>query len=246
MADIMSITEISMLNDMRHMEMISHNLANANTAGYKRDIPHANAFSTQLDAVVGNAVQQLPTTVAQLVPELAAVTDMSQGMLKLNNNPLSVAIEGEGYFELNTDHGTLYSRGGEFGLNAAGTLVSAEGYTVSGLQGDIRLLGNNPRIDGQGKVWEDEELVGQLKLVQFDKQAQITKVGQGLFSVNGVARTLPEATRVRQGFVETGNVNATDEMIRMMTTVRHFEMSQRVITGYDEMVGQAISTLAEF
>jgi flagellar basal-body rod protein FlgF len=226
------------------MEMISQNLANATTGAYKRDLPVADA-PVRFESVLADfaaGVQQ-----RQLVPGVARHLDSSQGALKYTGNPLDLAIEGEGFFELATAEGLRYTRGGAFRLDVAGRLVTADGHGVNGLNGEIRILNAAPRIDAQGRIWDGEDMVAQLKLVRFDNVAALQRLSGGLYIATreGEAGT-SVIEGVRQGHLEASNVNVMDEMVRMITTTRHFEISQKVITGYDEMIGEAISTIAEF
>jgi len=237
MSDALSITQISMNNDLIKMQALSNNLANANTVGFKRDLIQTNEFQLKLNA-----------NVSAPIPLATVVTDFSQGTLNTTSNPLDVGIEGENtFFEVSTDQGVYYTRQGNFSLDQFGRLVTSNGFIVNGQSGDIRLSTNNPRIDANGNVFEGVNLVGALKLVGIEDLQNLSKLGKGLYeySGNSAVRELSEAT-VRQGFLETQNLNIPSEMVDMVELVKHFKSSQKVIQGYDDMLSEAMSVLGEF
>jgi len=228
------------------LDIISHNLANAGTSGYKRDIPVAG-FEQLLSGEIGSIANQLKAAQNPLVPGVARIVDFSPGALHFTGNPLDVAIEGDAYFELRGAQGVRFGRQGAFSLDAEGRLIDANGLIVSGEEGELLLHGGEVTIDQQGKVLEDGDYVGQLKLVRFASPDGLVKTGGGtLKAADGLSAEPVEDVSVRQGYQEASNVQVLDEMTRMMTTLRHFETTSRVIKGYDEMIGTAISTIAEF
>lgn len=253
MTNAMTLSALGMINDIRQMDIISQNIANANTNGYKRDLPvsGSNAFPDELASVLLGMTQgSMPLQTLQNslpLPRVQSVLDGSQGALRFTGNPLDVAIEGDGFFELSTAEGTRFTRHGAFKLDVGGRLVTANGDIVNGVGGEIRLLNGSPKIDKQGRLFDGEDMVGQLKIVRFDDMTKLHRLGGGLYRSDAAAEPVVSAYQgVRQGHLEASNVDAMEEMVRMIETSRHFEMSQKVITGYDEMIGQAISTIAEF
>jgi flagellar basal-body rod protein FlgG len=145
------------------------------------------------------------------------------------------------------ESGPLYTRQGNFRLDAQGRLVTASGLPVLGKGGEIRLNTPQPVIDSDGNVFEGEQMVAQLQVAGFPEPDSLIGLGQGLYSASE-ARA-PEQTdliRVRQGYLEASNVALADEMIRMIETVRHFESSQRVLKSYDSMLDKSINVIGEF
>ncbi|MCP4469647.1 MAG: flagellar hook basal-body protein [Gammaproteobacteria bacterium] len=246
MTDVFTISELSMLNDMRQLDIISHNLANVTTQAYKRDIPVMRSFAEQLQG----DMSLLDITVANTgytVPAISTSTAYTQGAFTRTGNALDVAIEGDAFFEFNTGKGMVYSRQGSFQLDAAGRLVSSDGHSVNGFGGQIRLGSDNPRIDRDGIIWDGEDAVEQLKLVRFRDPTSLIKVGNGDYQLGEGSRAeILQNPSLRQGFVEASNVEVMREMVHLMTTVRHFGAIQSVIRGYDEILGTAIETIAEF
>lgn len=248
-SDALVLSEVAMLNDLAQLRAISQNLANANTAGYKRDVAVTRSFDELLLLAGPDAAPDLQAVISgRPRPTVKVATDLSQGALQRTGAALDVAIESpDHYFELLSSAGAFYTRQGRFTLDAGGRLVTGSGLAVSGVDGEIRLTGQAPRIDKQGRVWENEEQVAQLKLVRIIDAGGFTKVGSGLFFGGIPVSADPDAAPgLRQGYVEASNVVLMDEMVRMIETMRHFEASQRVARGYDEMIDTAVRTIAEF
>lgn len=247
MTTALEISELAMINDMRLLDVVSHNLANANTAGFKRDIAVSTGFEDALNSQLINLSGSNGRGDRQLVPTLQLLVDHSSGAMKHTDNPLDLVIEGDAFFELTHSEGALYSRQGSFSVGSDGRLESLDGMVVNGLEGEILLTGNEVTVDSDGSVYEAGEFAGTLKLVSFENVENLRKMGNGLYASNDSAVIRPEHdSSVRQGFRETSNVNAMEEMVQMMTTLRHFETTSKVLKGYDDMIGTAISTIAEF
>lgn len=249
MTDSVAITAASMLNSMTRLDVISHNLANANTTGYKRDLALTAPFDLQLSASIAALVPgsgEVDTT--SVPPGVDRVSDMRSGVLRYTGNDLDVAIEGDGFFQVIDGNKSLYTRNGNFQRDAADRLVNSAGFAVAGQSGDIRLGDGAVFIDAQGQVWEDERIIDRLRVVEFADAERLQKRGGGLYAADGLQSMLvnEDSVRIRQGYLEASNVAAMQEMVDLMSTLRHFEMSQHVVKGYDEMIGQAIEVLGQF
>lgn len=131
-------------------------------------------------------------------------------------------------------------------LDAGGRLVGATGLPVSGLDGDILLGSTQPVIDKQGRVYDGERVAGQLKVVRFAETGRLAPLGGGLYRSEAAGEAMQGALQVRQGFLESSNVVALSEMTRLIELMRRFEAAQRLVQGYDGMLGGAIRTLGEF
>ena len=244
----MTIAAIGMQDDMARMSSISQNLANVSTPGYKRSIPvnggvfldHMHAAATaQGVAGVTDAVGPM------LMPQV--VIDPRAGTHRHTGNPLDIAIEGDGFFEVMTDKGPAYTRQGALHVDARGRLVTAQDLPIMGAAGELQLSGSSALIKPNGEVWQGDRLVGQLRLVHFANPQALTALGNGLFAQGEarIADTAP-APVVRIGYQENSNVNSPTEMVRLMETVRHFESMQKVVQGYDELLEKTIRKLGEF
>lgn len=238
MADGMTLAAMSMINDMNRLSLIGQNVTNSISAGYKRELVSQNSFSSLLLDSRG-----MGTSVP--VPGLSTTVDMRPGTLRPTGNKLDLAIEGPGFFEVTDMAGTYYTRQGAFALDASGRLVTPAGEVVSGVSGDIRLSSPFPRIDQQGRVYDGDKQVGQLKVVMVDDARLMSKAGQSHFSLGKAEIEMRDGV-VRQGYTEASNVDTGAEMVKLIETVRHFESAQKVIQIYDEMTERAISKLGEF
>ena len=239
MGSALTITEASMINGMRHLDIISHNLANADTAGFKRELAVTRPFSSFFEAGVDASRSEYPG--------ITKATDFTLGASRHTGNPLDLVIEGDGYFVVESPQGTGYTRQGNFTLDGAGYLVTTKGYRVVGEGGTIRLTSDQPRIDKEGVIREKGERVDRLKIARFSDSRQLQKLGGGLYGA-GAAVPLAETAMgpgLRQGFLETSNVNGMNEMVDLIATMRQLEGSQKVIQGYSEMLDLAIQTIAD-
>lgn len=235
MADVLSITAASMSLDMQRLATISHNLANATTPGFRREVPYTRPFVELVD----NLSLQAPQ------PLYRSLIDQRPGTLRATSAPLDVAIEGRGWFEVMTPEGPAYTRRGDFQLDARGVLVTPQGFAVMGLDGEITLGSGPVRIDNQGRVFDETRSAGQLRVVDFARASALSSLGDGLFRADEAGATALAQPAVRQGHLESANVQTVGEMVRLIETMRHFETSQKLIQGVDEVLGRAIRTLGE-
>lgn len=236
MADALSIIAASMAADQQRVATISHNLANATTPAFRRELSVTRPFVDLLDS----------TGLQAPLPQPRTQLDLRPGTLRATANALDVALEGEGWFEVLTPEGPAYTRRGDFQLDARGVLVSRQGHPVMGTSGEISLLGNGPvRIDDQGRIFEGERSAGQLRVVRFDDTAALVGQGEGLFRADAAAAQPLERAAVRQGHLENANVQTVAEMVRLIETMRRFEASQKLVQGIDDVLGRAIRTLGE-
>lgn len=228
----------SMHADMARLERVAMNIANAQTAGYKREVLAAPPFAARVDAR-GTA--------------MAVLTDARAGTLKATGQPLDLALTGPGWFEVATPQGPAYTRQGDFRLDAHGRMVTQQGHPVLGAGGEIVLLQAAPVIDASGRVFESAAAAGrqatpvaQLRVVRFAPGATSERLGEGLVLPQGEPVAAAEGeVDVRQGFLENSNVSPMHEMVRLLEAMRHLEAMQKVALGYDEMLGTSIRKLGE-
>jgi flagellar basal-body rod protein FlgG len=242
MADALAIAARSMADDIARLAAISHNLANAATPGFKADIAVSRPFIEFIQAALPDAGASLATT----LPELQAWTNHRAGPLQHTGHALDIAIEGDGFFELEDASGPIYTRQGNFQLDGSGRIVDAVGRVVLGSGGEMRVDSAAPRIDASGRVYDGDKPVGSLRIVRFEQPQALAKLGAGLYAANAQAAQPVTEPRLRQGYVEASNVVAAHEMVQLIETMRHFESNQKVIQGYDEMLERTIRTLGEF
>lgn len=259
--DAMSVAAIAMQDDMQRLNNISQNLANVGTLGYKRHIAVSKPFADFLnnDATQAAAGLQAGSGLPG-VAEAEAALDMRGGTLRPSSNPLDLAIEGDGFFEVTSDNGSAWARQGTMRVDARGRLVTQQGFALAGVNGDIRPNGGAVSISVSGEVRQGERTLGQIRLVRFDNPGRMQSLGNGLYE-QGLA-TLADIDpahssksgksgsvtppQLRAGYQENSNVNSAEEMVRLTETVRHFEAMQKVMQGYGDVFEQTLRKLGEF
>lgn len=234
-----------MTANARWQEAISENLAASSIAGFKKNVPSFEAVQA------GMMPQYTPDPqVSYTLPRATVATSFAQGELQPTGSNTDLAIEGAGFFEVQLPSGdSAYTRDGGFRISANGQLVNKQGFPLLGEAGPIqfdRTNGIQPiSISPTGEVSQGAEVRGKLKVVEFEQPQQLTQMGGGLYGP-GQYNQLPTPTKtssVRQGFLEASNVSPVKEMASLISTMRAFEASQRVMQLHDERMGRAISEL---
>jgi len=227
------------LSQEKRLQVIANNLANVNTAGYKGDIP---VFRIPSYSQPAEARSVLPHSLIA-VPRVE--TDFSQGPLIKTGNPLDVAIVGEGFFEIQTPEGLRYTRKGDFTLRSDGTLVTQGGHPAMGEGGAIALTEGEIEIGEEGIIFVDGEEQGQLRIVTFPETGNLVKEGEALFAWTGEASeaTALDQVDIRQGYLESSNVNPIQEMVQMIEAIRTFEGHQKMIHAFDSAQKNAVNEI---
>ena len=235
---IYALTLRSMNADVERLSSVASNLANVSTTGYKRQIPVFESFQKMID------------TQEFVAPQISI--DNRAGTMRVTNQALDLAIIGDGFFQVQSENGIAYTRNGSFSIDSRGRLVTPQGWPVMGRDGEIQLAGRSPVIDTQGFVREvsadgvSRPPVAQLKLVKFENSKEMRPLGLGLFGMpEGAGLSIDSQAQIKQGALENSNVSSSKEMVDLIQIMRHFESTQKVIQGYDEMMGLAIKKLTE-
>lgn len=222
--------------------MLSNNLANVNTTGYKADIPVFRVGSAQATAPADSI--QMSGRLSPFAPPMEARTDFMAGSLIQTGNPLDVAIVGKGFFEVQAPEGTRFTRKGNFIINEQGQLSTIEGWPVMGQGGAIAVDGSRIEIGDEGQLSVDGEPVDTLRIVDFPEPYQLKKTGDSFFAPDpGIEPSNVEegTAQLAQGFVEQSNVNAIRTMTELIETLRVFEAYQRVIRNVDDMTSKTVN-----
>lgn len=222
-------------------EVISNNVANINSSGFKRDIP---VFESILKDITGQDV---------FVNIKGTATDFSNGAILYTGNPLDVSIDGKGFFVIDTPFGTAYTRKGNFMLSADGRLVTQDGYQVFGSGGPITIEGNmDITIDFKGEISATNRhfissKVDTLRVVNFAEPFALEKVGGGLFiQPEGITNQEIEPNIiVKQGYLESTNVNGVSELVEMIDAMRNYEAYQKLIQSIDSINAKAVEDIAK-
>lgn len=252
----LSIAATGMLAQQLNVEVVSNNIANVNTSGYKRQRAEFQDLLYQNMRRVGSASSDAGTIVPSGIQVGVGVKAASvyriteQGDLTVTDNTLDVAIQGKGYFQVEMPDGTTgYTRSGSFQLSPEGEIVTADGYRVApGIAIDPQATSVSVNASGEVIVTLDgqvaPQIAGQLELATFANEAGLEAVGDNLLmeSVASGAPTTatpgsPGFGTVRQGFLETSNVNVVAELTNLITAQRAYEMNSKVIQTSDDMLG---------
>jgi flagellar basal-body rod protein FlgG len=228
------------LQQQVRLEMLSNNLANVNTIGYKADLPvfRFNEPVPEADPVTGDVPKLSP-----YLSPIDAATNFNEGALRKTGNPLDVAIVGKGFFAVQTPDGIQYTRKGRFSVNEQGQLSTTDGNAVMGQGGDIAIDGSRVEISEAGEVSVDGAVVDVLRIVDFERPYQMRKVGGTLF-VPAESSVRPQASqnyRIAQGAVEASNVDALRTMTEMIESLRVFESYQKAIRAADDATAKTVS-----
>lgn len=228
----------------RWQEIISENLASASVPGFKRQ-------DVSFQSVSAGTMEQeaLPPHLRFRLAEGRPVTQFQQGELRSTGVPTDVAIQGEGFFEVEMPSGaTGYTRDGEFHISAQGTLVTKQGYAVLGEGGAIQLDLNASgplSISPTGEVSQGGISRGTLKISSFSQPQRLTPVGGGIFISNDInlrAAEVPQPN-LRSGFLEAANTSVVTEMANLISSMRYFEINQKMLQMHDENMGRTITQL---
>ncbi|HVS72420.1 MAG TPA: flagellar hook-basal body protein [Phycisphaerae bacterium] len=231
--------------------VISNNMANAETAGFKRDLA---VMRSRLNEVHENGLMAAYRTPI-LEDEGGGVTigssvDLSQGELKQTGNATDVALVGKGFFTVQgKDAGQkLLTRDGRFLVNNDGNLVTLDGRAVLGTDGNpVQIKGTGPiTIDGTGTISQGGAVVAKLGLADVNDPRQLVKIGDNLLAADDpqALRDVPAKTVVRQGRIESSGVDPMAEMVNMMEGQRAFDANAKMISYQDTML-QEVNTIGK-
>jgi flagellar basal-body rod protein FlgF len=227
---------------MRKLDVISNNLANVNTPGYKRD---KMSFEGLLAGPANPPAVPQGSTADPILQKENNYIDYASGPTSQSGNPFDLALDGEGFFAVTTPEGTAYTRQGNFRTSVDGTLVTVDGFPVQGAGGAaIRVQGSKIEIDTRGNVKVDGQQAGTISVVDFEKPYSLTKSGNSLFvQADPQAASRTGTALIQQGHLEGSNVESISEMVQLIETNRYFEACSKVIHGYDDMAAKAANDL---
>lgn len=229
-------------------EVLTRNIENMDTPGYKGDQAVLASFPSLLISLLNNR-SALPTggTIGELgtgvaIDEISTLFD--QGNLEETDRALDVAIQGSGFFVLQTTAGQRVTRNGAFEVDGRGRLVTADGDLVLGVNGPISVgTASDVKIERDGRVLADGQVVDRLLLVDFARRDQLVKTGGGLFAAGNAQATIVQNPQVFSGSLESSNVDQVKTMTEMISVLRAYEASQRMIRYQDETLQKAVNEI---
>jgi flagellar basal-body rod protein FlgG len=230
---------------------ISNNLANINTAGYKRDLPVFSEYRPIDRRVPQNWIQKTlyNKTINSSVKLDEISVNQTSGPLKETGNKFDLALDNPNhFFAVETPWGIRYTRDGEFTLNDRGELVTQDGFNLldraTGAPIVIPDGTDTPNITPDGIVNINNAPVAQIDIAAFTETEKLQKVGRNLFTAVGILPEEPAGLKVSQGFVEMSNASPILEMVRMVEALRGFEMYQKMVQTYDSLNDKAANEIA--
>lgn len=222
----------------RKLQLTANNMANAATTGFKKQsMTFEEYLLPQIDGTKRTAKGEVVRS------------DMSQGVMQQTGNPFDFAIEGDGFFTVQTPQGIKYTRAGNFTLDSKKQLVTQEGYPVLGGGAPIVLddtTGKGVWLSKDGKLWVDEADAGQLDVVDFKNPQALERTGSNLYAAtSGSGQATPAGTLIKQGFIEGSNVNPVEEMVNLLDIYRAYEAQQKTLKAADQMDGHAANDIGK-
>lgn len=236
-----------MMVQRNKMDVVTNNIVNAETSGYKRDTLVTSTFTD----VILNRINDPSVSVIGGTPIGGynygtrvdeQFTDYTQGSLENTERSTDLAISGDGLFVVDSDVGERYTRSGNFAVDGEGYLVTESGNYVLGKNGRIQVGTTDFAVDGNGTISVDEKEIDTLRLVTFDDLSVLRKQGDNLYYAYGNAQPV-DATNatVKQGMQENSNVDIASEMVDMITLYRKYEANQKVVSMTDQSLGLAVN-----
>ena len=247
-----------MINEQKRLDVLSNNLANADTNGYKKEGTTSQTFADELAIKIKDTssygLAQKLGTISMGVHIGETYTDYSTGSFKVTDNSTDFAIKGDGFFAIaytdkQGNSSVKYTRDGAFTVNTQGYLVTKDGDYVLNAN-DARNGNVNGRIqvdptqkitvDELGNIYQNDQQVGTIGIVDFADYDYLAKYGENMYDlVNGGTVTAADG-RIVQGTLESSNVNVVSEMVNMITISRAYQAGQKVINTIDETLDKAV------
>lgn len=254
-----------MLNEQNRMDIMTNNLANADTNGYKKEGSTSQTFAdTYAIKIKDTSAYNIPRTLGEVslgVHIGETYRDYSQGSFKVTDNPYDLAIGGNGFFAVSFTNkqgetSIKYTRDGAFTVDKDGYLMTKDGDYVLNQNGAAN---GNPAaanyiqidpnqkftIDEEGYIWQNRTVVGQIGVVDFADYNYLEKYGENLYQTVDGAQIIAADGTVEQGVLEASNVNVVSEMVEMITITRAYESNQKIIQTVDSMLDKAVNQVGK-
>jgi flagellar basal-body rod protein FlgF len=211
------------------LEVIANNLANINTAGYRGQQALFRSLLATSSSEAGDPLNQAINNFSTLG---GSRTDLTAGNLDRTGNPLDLAIEGSGFFAVQTQAGTLYTRNGNFQVSSNGHLTTATGDFVLGEQGPVILPSGEISISPDGTISAAGAIAGKLQVMEFLPDSTPEPAGHAYYSVPPNATRIAANSYVRQGMLEASNVNPVTAVVDLLMVQRRAEMLERAMSAF--------------
>lgn len=239
----------AMLSTRKKLDIVSNNLANADTVAYKKEGTVKESFpEILLNRIEGDKKEEIGS-LGTGVRLKKSYTDFAPGELKKTGNSLDLAIKGEGFFVVETPQGRRYSKSGDFRLDEMGQIVTQQGYSVLNEEGDPlqTIDGREIRFEGNGQLHLGELEAGSVQIVDFADRENLIKEGENLYRAAGenVEELEADNYQVLQGYLEGSNVNIVRQMTNMIEANRLYQMNQKAVKTFDTTLGKAVNEVGK-
>ncbi len=243
------IAASGMLAESLRADVTANNLANVNTAGFKKDFAVMKDYADRQIRRVndGEKEQEIGSMGAGAWID-AIATRHTSGTMQNTGNSLDFALEGKGFFAVETPAGVRYTRNGAFTRTAGGELVNQDGYRVLGQNGPINLepagQAGKVTVSEDGRIFLDLVENNTLQLFGFEDESKLRKEGANLYRPPEGTEPQPATPAVRQGVLELSNVNVISEMLNMIAGFRAYETNSKVVQTHDNLLDKAVNEVA--
>lgn len=241
-----------MTAQQRKLDVVSNNLANANTTGFKQDDVSFKSFKEVLAIKINDPQIRHNQRIGEFslgVGLNKVFTNFEQGGLVSTNDPYSVAIEGKGMFVVSKYEQdgmvkSYYTRDGSFTANKDGELVTKDGAFVNGQNGRIKLPGQFT-INRDGSIYAEGELIDKIQVTDFEDYTYLDKVGDSFYQLKPAGQLKEFGGQLLQSNLESSNVNSVKEMIDMISLQRIYEANQKVLQTYDSTLDKTVNSVGK-
>jgi flagellar basal-body rod protein FlgG len=229
------------------MENITNNITNADTTGYKKEHLVSHSFDQVMIErikdvhVVGQTQIVGPLHLGTQIDQL--YINFEQGGMEGTGRNTDMALIGNVFFVMQTAEGERYTRSGAFYIDDQGYLVDGEGNFLLGENGPIYAGGMDFVVDETGGVWVDGAYTDRIRVASFEDNGRLRKQGSNLYFSLEDAEAQAQPFSIRQGFLETSNIDISREMVDMLTVFRTYETNQRMLSMIDETLGKAVNEI---
>lgn len=241
-------------NEQYRMDIMSNNLANSSTVGFKKEGSTSQTFDAVLAYKLKDTTEvgKMPRRIGYNNPGVKigeVYNDFTQGSFQITDNPFDLALSDNGFFtiEFTNKAGettTKYTRAGDFTLTKDGFLTTKDGDYVLGTNGRIRLNPNaEATINKDGSIEQNGTVVARLRITDFEDYDYLVKYGETYFEPVEGAQTKTSEAEVFSGYLEASNVQVVSEMVDMINITRAYESNQKIMQTYDSTLEVAVNQL---
>jgi len=244
-----------MMAQQLNIDVIANNLANVNTPGFKEFVPVFKDISERiLNEKSNNGIDSQNKAIGSLSAGStldATILNFKQGSIEKTDNKLDFAIQGQGFFAVQTPGGVAYTRNGSFMVNEQGVLTTKDGLpvldenntplNVTAGNTNTQVSLNKLNVAEDGKIFLGKQPVGTLKIVEFENPTALTPTGNALYKNETNATEQPSTSRICQGYIEGSNANVIGSMINTIAATRTYESLAKVVKTSEETLSKAVN-----